>query len=437
MAKKMLQDMVKAKTADTKKNWETEAVSNKKDESIRIVIKKEKNSFEYSAPEVGQIDSTDYSNNDGFKYGLWVVAIIAVLFLLFAISFLFSGATVTVNPKIQDIVLNQSLNAVKDSGNGSGNNNLAFDLMAIPGQETETVQSGTVQNVLARAEGMVRVFNAFSSFSQTLAADTRLIGSNGKIYKTEVKIIVPGMTADGTPGSAEVNISGSEAGASYNSTPLDFKIFGFKGTAKYSKIYAESEGDITVAQLSNAQKTNAVGELRTMLQTDLMEKATNQIPSGYILFKDAVFLNDDGGTTGIASSVGAVPVTLNGTLYGFLFKVDDLTKQIVQENVENYDGSPVYISNLQNLTFAMADKSVSFPDVTNINFTLSGPMKAVWKVDTDQLISDLLGKRKGDFNQILSGYSDIDSADLTIKPVWGMSFPDKSKDIKVIVNYPK
>ena len=43
------------------------------------------------------------------RYTLWFVALISVIFLLFALSFLFSSAKVSVNPKIQDVTLNENL----------------------------------------------------------------------------------------------------------------------------------------------------------------------------------------------------------------------------------------------------------------------------------------------------------------------------------------
>ena len=73
----------------------------------------------------------------------------------------------------------------------------------------------------------------------------------------------------------------------------------------------------------------------------------------------------------------------------------------------------------------------------NINFNLSGAIKIVWKLDVEKLINDLLGKSKKDFNQILLQYPYIDSAESELSPFWKMSFPDNTKDIKVIVNYPK
>ena len=68
---------------------------------------------------------------------------------------------------------------------------------------------------------------------------------------------------------------------------------------------------------------------------------------------------------------------------------------------------------------------------------MSGNTKIVWKFDTGKLMGELLGKSKQDFNQILLQYPNIDSADLVVSPIWRNSIPDKSKNIKITVNYPK
>ena len=68
---------------------------------------------------------------------------------------------------------------------------------------------------------------------------------------------------------------------------------------------------------------------------------------------------------------------------------------------------------------------------------MTGPAQIVWKLDTDKFMSDVLGQPKKDFTQILSKYPYIDSATLTISPVWKMSIPDQAKNVKVIVNYPQ
>src|SRR3989344_6062534 len=104
----------------------------------------------------------------------------------------------------------------------------------ISGEESKVVQDTKTKDVIEKAKGTVLIYNNFSSVPQRLDIDTRLEGSNGKIYKTVKKIVVPGMRSS-APGSVEVGIYAAAGGEEYNSGPLDFTIFGFKGTPKYSK----------------------------------------------------------------------------------------------------------------------------------------------------------------------------------------------------------
>ena len=170
----------------------------------------------------------------------------------------------------------------------------------------------------------------------------------------------------------------------------------------------------------------------------VFEKAKVDLPAGFILFKDATFLNTDATPTFSLPKDNTASVTLHGTLYGFILNEKNLTKKIATATVDQYDGSEVYIPNIKDLVFSLASKdSDSLPDVKNINFELSGNPKVIWKVDAGSLAGSLVGSNKKDFNAILSNYPSIASADLSLRPAWKTSFPDKIKDIKVTVNYPK
>lgn len=425
MPKHLLQDMVKVKRV----NRETQ-------------ISQEKVRLETTLPVKNQAS--------GMRYTLWFVAIISIMFFLFALSHLFLNATVTVNPKIRDLALNENLSATKDFSN----NGLFFNLLVdnISGEENKNIQANAQKNVSNKATGAVVIFNAFGSSPQRLSIDTRLEGSNGKIYKTEKQIIVPGMK-DSIPGSIEVGIYGAEAGEKYNSGPLDFSIFGFKGTPKYSKFKVRTKtgtkitggfiGKVNV--ISDADRVSILTELNSSLKKKLLAKATNQIPPGFILFKDAIFLNTEEPIISLTSDQNNnFTITLKGTLFGFLLNEQQLTQKIVQNNIDKYDGSDVYISNIRNLIFSLSaqaglsnKENIPVGNFQKIDFNLSGVAKIVWKLDESKLIADLLGKSKKDFNQILSQYPNIDSTNLTISPFWKTSLPDKAKDIKMTVNYPK
>jgi len=376
----------------------------------------------------------------GPRYMLWFVAFVCLIFLFFAFSYMFSSASVTINPKVENIAIDENLSASKDSNTSP----VSFDLVVISGEESQNIKTDNKENVAIPATGTVIIYNAFSTQPQTLLIDTRLEGSNGKIYKTNKRVIVPGMSADNQPGKIEIGIYGDSAGKEYNSTPLDFKIFGFKGTPKYEKFYARSRGDITGGatgsfySITTEQKDQALVYLKNALRDKLLKKVSEQIPKGFVLFDEAISLDINDQNVQSFSDTSLVPVTVKGTLYGLLFNEAKLTKKIAEDVLDNYDDSDIYIANIKNLTLAIANKeSLIFSDVKNIDFILKGSTKIVWRFDVEKFSKELLGKKKRDFNSVISKYPNVVSFNLALKPFWRMSLPDKLDKIKVIVNYPK
>jgi len=428
MAKKLLQDMV-VKTTKTSPR------------KIEVTRKWEREKKEIPPRRIEPENYYPVYRNKKSKYRIYFVAFIAVVFLLFALSFLFSGAKVTAIPKEDEISLNGNFSAVKDP-NAS---DLSFDLVVISGEENKTIQGGgEMKETKIAAEGTVVIYNTFNTTIQKLDMDTRLEGSNGKIYKTKKAVTVPG-TKDDKPGSIEVGIYAAGGGESYNSEPLDFKILGFKGTPKYEKFYARSKGNIVggfsgkAPVVSSLDKTTAISELKPLLEAKLLKKVTDQVPNGFVLFKDAIFFStDDKDATFTSGENNALVVNVKGTLYGFLLDEKKLTKKIAESIIDKYDGSEIYMPNISKLAFSLSDKeNISFADVKNISFTLTGTPRIIWKVDEKKLITDMLGKEKESFNKILEQYPNIASAELVIRPFWKSIFPEKSKDIEIIVNYPK
>ena len=388
------------------------------------------------------VNNPNFYNKEKSKprYTLWFVALVSVVFLFFALSFLFSSANVTINPKIKSISLNQDIVAIKDSNSDS--EELSFASITLSDQDSKLISAGEEKDYKEKAKGKVVIYNKFSSSSQPLLVDTRLEGSNGKIYKTKTKVTVPGIKKDGNPGMVSVDIYATEDGADYNTPPIDLKILGFKGTSKYSKFEVRSVGEISGGivgisrRVSEDQKINTANEVKINLENKLYSKAINQIPEGFILFKEASSLSiDDESFT--SSEDGSVTFTIKGTLNGFLFNKDKLTKQIINFLIPDYDGSNVYISNLEDLTFTITNKeNILFSDIKSVNFNLYGVPRIIYKIDLIKLTSDLLSKNKKEFNQILLKYPNIESAELSIKPIWKSTFPEKIERIKIIINYP-
>lgn len=426
MAKILLQDMVRG---GLKKQTKLRPV---KEEKIK---EPEKEFFLKQKREIF-IDPSDLYPKKREKYYLWVVAIISILFCFFAVSFLFASAKVTIEPKTKEIKLSKSFSAEKNVQEG-----LSFDLVVVEGTESKSINATEEKELSNKALGTVILYNKFSTTSQILSIDTRLEGSNGKIYKTEKRVVVPGMNKSGIPGSIEVGIYASEGGEEYNSEPLDFKILGFKGTPKYEKFYGRSKGPITggfigkTLVLSEEEKSLAVNSLKESLESKLQRKAT---APGFILFKGATFFELDNIDVPLGAKDGEINVSVKGTLRGILLNTEMLNKKIAESSIEKYDGSDIYIPDLGKLNFTLSDKdNISLNDVKNINFSLSGLVNIVYKLDTEKFVSDLVGISKEDFSKISAKYVNIESATLKLRFPWMQNIPEDKEDIEVIVNYPK
>lgn len=424
-----LEDMsVKGKREAHKKVWD-EVVRNKSisKESTKPLPSREKFTLaDKSTPRKGS------------KRGLWMVALCSVVFLFFSFSILFSGATLSVGPRVEEFSLNQNFSATKAAAAPA----LSFDLVAIDGVESKVVEGGEEKSVSRRAEGTVLLYNSFSAAAQTLAIDTRLLGSNGKIYKTKKAVTIPGMKGS-TVGSVEVGIYAAEAGEAYNSEPLDFNIMGFKGTSKYSKFYARSKGNITGGfigkerDISTEDKAKILAELKDALKAKLMQKVNDQIPAGFILFKNAATV-DIRGEDFKSQEGSSVEVSVKGTLHGVLFEEKALSRKIAEKNFPKDKDSDIYLPNIRALEFSLNESSfgAGLANAENLNFNLSGKTKAVWLVDEEKLMQDILGQKKGDINQILAHHENIISANLALRPFWKRSVPENKKDVKILVDYP-
>jgi len=375
------------------------------------------------------------------NYGLWIVAIICIIFLFFTFSSFFARAYVSINPKIVKTTLNDTILAERDlSVNETG---LSYQLMILEAEDSKNIEGGGEEPFEEKAKGTVILYNAYSSSPQSLDVNTRLESANGKIYKTDAKVIIPGLSDVGIPGSVEVGVIALESGESYNDNLNDFVIFSFKNTSKASKFYGRSTSPITggfkgLKKIVNLEDQDlAKKELEASLQDTLLQKAREQIPPGYILFKDATFFKFSSNLEDNSTEVGKVPFSVQGTLYGFLFKEIDLINEIMNLKFPTEKDRNIYIQNLKDLSFTLSEKDISFIDAKTITFKLVGPVEIISLVEENDILSDLAGKEKKDFKNILSTYSNVDSADLTIQPIWESDIPKKTKSIKVKINYPE
>jgi len=367
---------------------------------------------------------------------MWLVTFASLVFLFIVLSSVFAKAIVEIKPKSSSGSLDTTFIAKKDT-----TEELGFQIMAISDEVTEKVTSSKKEVVENKSKGKVVIYNEFSTSSQNLLIDTRLVATDGKIYKTEKAVVVPGLKKNGKeiiPGSVEVAVYADVAGIEYDKESADMKIFGFKGTSKYDKFYARTKGAITGGFKGERYVVdpNKAQEIATKLNQSLTEKLNSevlaQIPSGYIVF-DNSFTYDIGkfNADAVYGTTEEFDVSLKGSVVAYIFEEQQIAGEIAKKIASQYDGSPVKLSDKGNVQMKLDTGTTE--DAQSIRFKLTGEPTVTWIVDEESVRNSLIGIPKKEVDSKLAEFTGVDTAKVTIKPLWKKTFPKSSEKIKIVI----
>lgn len=437
MNKNILQD-IKPLTSTGKRGVITEFKN--KEEYVPPKVSVDSSRSQYRQEEVVRPVRTNDFNEEGHKSkkGIWVVTIAALVGLFIAVSFVFKGATITVTPKSQHISVDDAFTAKS----GGSDTDLTFDVVEIKEEISTDINTTETKEVSRKATGKVTLFNKSSS-AQALKIETRLETKDGKIFKTDKAITVPAaktISGKSTPGQIEVSVTADIAGEEYNIGPSDFVIFGFKGTSKAGLFSGQSKQSMTggfkgmEANIAEEDRVKIKAQLTEQLKSSLMTKAIAQVPAEFIYYDDGVFFTPSDSLL-VSKVDGKVKATLQGTLLVVLFNEGKFSRYLAKEFVTDYDNSDITLQGIKAMQFSIKNKDQINPkEAKDISFSLSGEADVVWSVDVDALRDALVGKKKKEFSSVLSTMPAIESAEVSLNPIWMSTFPTDKKDISVKLN---
>lgn len=369
------------------------------------------------------------------KIGIVFLTLLVLVVAGFAFYLLFSGATVTVTPKSEQVSVSNTVSAAKSADTAD----IAYETLSVSAEVATSVPASGTQDVSEKAAGTIVVYNDYSSDAQRLVPNTRFQGPNGNIYRARDGFSVPGQR-NGTPGSVEIQVVAAEAGDDYNlSAGTELTIPGLQGTDLFDDMWAEAKSDIAGgfegqrAQISDTDRERARQQLEQQLEKQLLQKANAQVPEQMYLFDGATqtSLNPLSQSTTTASSA---TITMRGQLGAALFNTADIAALVADATVPQYDGADVSITDMSALTFAPVQPDAYAPTNTSqFDFTLNGDVRVVWAFDRSQLASDLAGSRESELESILDTYPSIAEAQIVLRPFWRTTFPTSPDDITVNV----
>lgn len=384
--------------------------------------------------EVLSRHSTPYKKETP-KYVLWGIVLVSVLVLVFAITSLFSGATVTLVPKQQYITVNGSFMATQSTEDGP----LNYQMVQISDTVSQVVESDSVQEVEQKARGSIVIFNAHSSASQTLIEQTRFETPDGKIYRIQEEITVPGQnTVNGetVPGQIEVTVYADQPGDAYNIGLTEFTIPGFKGDSRFENFYARSKtpmtsGFIGTKPVVDEETEERVSrELQQTLQDRLTSELQNRIAGKILIPENGTFFTFEP-LPATQNNNGGVEVVLKGTLSAVGFTTAAVAEAILTQ-AGGATNNPVRIQNVEEISINLENaESFNIQNDQEIRVQMSGDAHLVWQFDEQVIKNELAGNKKSYLSTIPQSYESVDRAKAVIRPIWNRSFSSNPEDITI------
>jgi len=308
------------------------------------------------------------------------------------------------------------------------------------------------KQLTSSATGTVSIYNEWSSYPQKLVENTRLATADGKIFKTTKSVVVPGFVRDETgtdvPGKIDVSIIASEPGPDYNIDPADFTIPGFKGTAKYIKIYAKSStatsggalGFTTVISADDFKK--AKDFLEEEAKKDVVSQLNDKKPSDLAMIEQAISVKsgDLVSPLSIDQPTNKFKASLSISAVAFLFNENDvkaIAKSILKE------------INSEKKNFVLVDAGLDYGDAQIVGadtIKLSAQSHAnaynsynlIDESGKSDMRTKIIGKSKDELEgYIKNDYPDINKISVTLWPFWVTKIPSIEKNVSISLDIPQ
>lgn len=370
-----------------------------------------------------------------------ILVALAVVVAILVVYFVLPKVTLEVFPK-KEVVSIPPMTVMADKSLSEANINalkIPAQVLSVQASDKKTFSATQEKNLDKKAVGTITVFNEFSASPQSLVATTRFRAPDGKIFRTQSNIIVPGATmveGELKASSIDVAVVADKPGAEYNIGPTTFKIPGFEGGVKFDGFYGRSSSTmsgggqdsariVSTADIDQAKKSfdglaaRALGDLtkKTPENLKLIELSLEADNINYASSKSAGEVAD---SFDVEATVIARAIAINENALKEIIK-----NVIVSENPEV--GANISIIDY---AFDYEVKEVNL-EKGQMLFDVKSEQTVVFVVDIEKLKKSLAGKSKGQANEIFSSMVEIQKVNVSFTPRWVKSFPKNENRIIV------
>jgi len=307
----------------------------------------------------------------------------------------------------------------------------------------QTFKTTEVKNIESKAKGVIRIYNAYNSSSQTLVATTRFMSPDGKIFRLIDKVVVPGAKIENgkiIPSYIDAEVVADKPGESYNIGPTKFTIPGFQGTPRYETFYGESLKPMTGGYIG---ETKIVGQsdvnkakqkILDIAFVSLNEELKSKIPPTAVVLDDAkqLILVESTTTPKIGEKADEFELSAKVVLKSLVFDENDIKKLF--EILARQENSQLNDKELFKYSFNYGAPRVDFSDKKLLSFPVLAKLTFRDKVNEAEFKNQLSGKSTKNWKISLDKYKTIEKVDIFIWPSFLKFMPLNNDRIQVMVD---
>jgi hypothetical protein len=410
------------------KKEEKRKIEEKKIEQIPLTIQK-KPSVKISFPKINWTKKI---------LGKIVLTIfVFILVTIFLISFKFSKVEIKIWPNIEEE------NFVETIIFDTNAEKIDLKNKIVPAKifETEEVFTKSFNSsgkILKKAEGVIRLFNEYTTKEEVWKEGTRFVSSDGKLFKSKDKIVVPGAKVKNGKIEAsyvDVPVIADEGGSQYNIGPSEFSIVAFKGSPRYFKYYGKSfqamSGGGEAPQVLKEDLARAEKELLNWAKEKAKEILKEKIGNDLSFLESAIeiFPLEKNSSANEGDEKEKFDFQIKAKIKTLVFSKEDLSNF-----VRNYLSSKVskeleiYFPSLKT---ELKEEVKNF-ELGKLSSQIKISTKTYPKIDILSIKKSIVGKNLNETKYFLLNQKEVSKFKVEIYPFWIKKIPEDINRIEIL-----
>ncbi|MBI3627945.1 MAG: hypothetical protein HY220_04370 [Candidatus Sungbacteria bacterium] len=364
----------------------------------------------------------------------------AVLALIILLSTTFARVSISLTPTTDTFNLPPTPLKVSSDANAidPARGIIPGEMITFTESRQVTAKSSGHARTNQKAKGTILITNAFGTDPQVLIIETRFQTPEGKIYRLDKGVTVPGAKSQAgklSPSTIQATVSAADVGPLYNSGPVLLKIVGFKGTPKYQTITATAANGfsggvsgesnvITEIDIKNASQ-GVTADLFNYLRDQLKLK----IPDGFTIIdgaREIAITNVSSPKAGTAGDQFAVTAT--GKVNAMAFRNQDEEELVAA--LFSTSSPKVFVEPGSALARTGVNLDIARHQLT---YTLSNAVVLGGRLDRDAILQKIEGSSPGAIESALQTVPGLKAYKLKFFPFWLKNAPDDPAKINLTI----